>query len=390
MMAWVEAFDPQDLLFPNRKKAWDRFQEIGLPKHKQEAFQYLPLQKIAFPPIAETNESFSAKAAPNTLIFVDGHFQPSLSHIPSGLICLPLETAMRTFALFLQNRLSKALKEETDPFALLNAAFGSGAFLYAPPNTRQTVQVIHYTTSEKTVLPRLQIYLGKGSSLELIQTSSFDGDALHSIASIDAVLDEAAHFTLLDAQKCPQNGLSFQAIRATLKRDSKFESRFFTRGSAVWRTSLKVLLAEENSEALLQGLWQLDQERQAHVHALVEHAAPHTRSRQHFKGVLRGKSRSSFEGKIFVRPVAQKTEAYQLNNNLLLSDEAAANAKPNLEIFADDVKASHGATVAQLDEESLFYLSSRGLAKEEAREWLVKGFCEELSKGIDAKFISNL
>jgi Fe-S cluster assembly protein SufD len=111
---------------------------------------------------------------------------------------------------------------------------------------------------------------------------------------------------------------------------------------------------------------------------MVEHIAPHTRSRQHFKAILRDRSRSSFEGKILVRPEAQKTQAYQLNNHLLLSEEALSFAKPNLEIFADDVKASHGATVSQLNEEELFYFRCRGFPLVVAQEMLAEGFCNEI------------
>ena len=163
-----------------------------------------------------------------------------------------------------------------------------------------------------------------------------------------------------------------------MKRDSRLHFLSVSRGAKLARTSIKVQLLEENCEALLQGLNVLDLDLQKHTHVLVEHVAPCCRSRQHFKGILRGKSRSSFEGKILVRPEAQKTEAYQLNNTLLLSDEAMGFAKPNLEIFADDVKASHGATVCQLNEEELFYCRSRGIPLPLAQETLAAGFCNEI------------
>ena len=167
----------------------------------------------------------------------------------------------------------------------------------------------------------------------------------------------------------------FQAIRATLKRDSK--SKAVLLGKRL-RTSIHVELVEENSEAELYGLAQLEGDGEAHIHARIEHMAPHTRSRQHFKSVVKDESRYSFEGKIYVHSEAQKTEAYQLNNNLILTDGASANAKPNLEIFADDVKASHGSTTGQLSKEALFYLRSRGLSVEEAQRWLIGGFCKEI------------
>jgi Fe-S cluster assembly protein SufD len=145
------------------------------------------------------------------------------------------------------------------------------------------------------------------------------------------------------------------------------------------RHSFRVQLAEE-CEALLQGVTSLHEKKESHIYGVVEHLEPSARSRQHFKALLQGDSISSFEGKIFVAPEAQKTESYQLSNNLLLSDTCKAYAKPNLEIFADDVKASHGATFSQCDPESLFYLRARGLSEEEAKLLLQRSFIQELAE----------
>ncbi len=363
---WSTLLDPKDPLINYRKKGWDRFEAIGLPKPKQEAFQYLT-KKIQFPPLAERN-SFSAPAS-NGLVFVDGFFEDAASIIPSPLICLPLEAAVRSYGLFLQARLAKILGQETDPFAALNGAFqGRGVFLYIPPKCKAALQLTQIYRSVGTASPRLHIYLGREAQLDLIQTSQ--GHSELSNSAIDFVLDAGAHLSFIDHA----DG-HFKAIRATLKKDSKLKT---VQLGQTLRTSIQIELAEENSESELYGLSRLDQDQESHIHATVTHAAPHTRSRQHFKSVLKGKSRFSFEGKIHVHPEAQKTEAYQLNNNLILSNDASAHAKPNLEIFADDVKASHGATVGQLDEEALFYLRSRGLGLLQAREWLVQGFCKDI------------
>jgi Fe-S cluster assembly protein SufD len=176
---------------------------------------------------------------------------------------------------------------------------------------------------------------------------------------------------------------AFTSVRATLKRDSSFDSLSITDGAAVARSSFAVQLAEENSALSLKGLSLLTGQRNSHVHVFVDHAAPHCTSRQHFKMALSGQSQSSFEGKIAVRPIAQKTVAYQLNNNLLLGEGARANSKPNLEIFADDVKASHGSTMTQLSAEELFYLRSRGLAAIDAQALLAHGFCKELLQEVE-------
>lgn len=363
---WADLLDPKDPLIAFRKKGWDRFEQIGLPRPKQEAFQYLT-KKLGFPSLSE--RKMHSLAPSLGFVFVDGFYEDALSQIPAPMVCLPIDTAIRSYGLFLQSRLSKILSDETDPFAALNSAFqGRGAFLYVPPKCKAALQLHQIFTSDTLSSPRLHIFLGRHAELHLTQTS--EGKTGFCNTVIDFVLDEGSKLTYCDHSKA-----DFQALRATIKRDALLKAVFL--GECL-RHSINVQLAEENSEVELFGLCRLDQDNEAHIHATVEHIAPHTRSRQHFKSVLSDKSRFSFEGKIHVRPAAQKTEAYQLNNNLLLSDEASSNAKPNLEIFADDVKASHGATVGQLDEEQLFYLRSRGLSLAQARQWLIDGFCKEI------------
>lgn len=364
---WIALQDPKDPLLHFRKQGWDRFKEIGLPRSKPEAFQYLSLKNLCFPKLAvRQTHPMQVRSG---LVFVDGFFEGAVSQIPEPFICLPLESAMRSYGLFLQNRLARSLKEETDPFVALNGAFqGQGAFLYVPPQCKAALHLTQIFTSVEMANPRIHVYLGRNAKLQLTQTSEGSSGFCNSV--LDFVLDEGAELIFQDTQAG-----HFQAFRVQQKRDSKLKMILLAKSV---RTSMKVQLLEENAQAEIFGLAQLKNDEESHAHVTVEHVAPHTRSKQHFKSVLQGKSRFSFEGKIVIRPAAQKTEAYQLTNNLLLSDEATANAKPHLEIFADDVKASHGATVGQLDEEQLFYLRSRGLSLEQAKGWLVDGFCKEI------------
>jgi Fe-S cluster assembly protein SufD len=378
--------DPKDLLHTLRKRSWDRFQEIGMPKRKQEAFQYVTMERLSLPPLAPKTSLFPQK---NRIVFSNGYFQGG--EFPSPLVCIPLDAAMRSYGMFLQNRIVRSLKEEKDPFAALNGAcLGSGAFLYIPPGAQieEPLEIDFLASSTEMSSPRLQIYMGKGSSLKLILRTSSETKDSFSNSLVDAALDEGASLEIYESQK--SLGTSFHSCRATLKRDSRFRSLSFSQGSVLSRTSIQVQLLEENSEALIEGLIRMKSDVQNHIHALVEHAAPHTRSRQRFKCMLEDTSRSSFEGKILVRPIAQKTEAYQINNNLLLSPGAVAFSKPNLEIFADDVKASHGSTIGQLDMEELFYLQSRGLPLLEAQKWLSSGFCQELINAAPALFRKEL
>lgn len=389
-----EILSGNDPLSGWRKKYWDRFRDLGSLELKQEAFQYVPVQNVSLPPAAKklSFETIRSLGHPLKIVFIDGFFSPEHSCLPEDVVCLPLDEAMRSYGVFLQNRMVRTIKEEQDPFAALNGAFqGQGAFLYVPPKKQieEPIHVEHFFTGSDMATPRLMLYLGKHSSLRVEQHWETDSEEAHfANAHIDAVLDDGASLIFKTVQCQAPKTQIFQALRASLKRDSRFEANLYSEGAAISRHSMKVQLLEENAQTLLQGLTNLTGHNQSHIHATVEHLAPHTRSRQHFKALLKDKSGSSFEGKIYVHPIAQKTESYQLSNNLLLSDFATAYAKPNLEIFADDVKASHGATVAQLDEESLFYLRSRGMPLEEAKLCLIQSFIEELKSCLPQDRIS--
>lgn len=372
----------QDALFMQRQRFWQRFAELGYPRPKQEAFQYLPLRKLSYP-IEQAEERSAAEpemlaGCCGRIVFCDGYFDSSLSTLPLGCILLPLDEAMKAYGLVLQNRMARALKEEKDPFAALNGALhGRGAFLYVPPNLvlEKPIHVSSHFTSGAWMAQRLQLFLGKSAQASLIQTFSGSGTA---VELVDAVLDAGAKLQMADRSHLAKDAVFFRNVRASIKRDAKLSSFSYSEGAACLRRSFWAALLEENSEVHLKGLDNLFDEAEAHTYVHVEHAAPHCLSHQHFKKALHDKSRSSFEGKIYVHPQAQKTEAYQLNQNLILSSDAAAHAKPNLEIFADDVKASHGATFSQLSDEDLFYLRTRGIPIKDAKKLLFEGFCKEL------------
>jgi Fe-S cluster assembly protein SufD len=380
-----------DMLRGMREKAWDHFLELGLPDKSSDAFKYVPLNRLyelSLNP-AQIYAVSKDKVQPyihpecqgSCLVFVDGAFVPELSDIsklPKKVVALPIVDAMRSYGPFLQNRWSKDLKEEPDPFAVLNlATHAKGLFFYVPPKLKLNtpVQTIFISTADDRFAPaRLQLFLASQTEVKWVSTAI--GGGVHNTV-MDVAMEDGASFEAVDVPAM-EKGWRFNFLRATLKKESRLKHFALTHESGYARHSLRVHLQGENSDALLQGLWRMQGSSQAHTHVFVEHAAPHARSLQKYKGVLSETAQSSFEGKIFVRPEAQKTEAYQLNHNLLLSEGAVANAKPNLEIFADDVKASHGATFAQVDEEQLFYLKSRGLSSEEARRLLIRGFMQEM------------
>lgn len=383
----------QDLLGKLRVKAWERFEEMGLPARTHEVFRYLKMRQfymlrpdftIAAPTECSIAPYIRPECANSYLVFLNGVFSPQLSKYPEKLVVSAISEAAGTYGTLISNGWNRTIKEEQDPFALVNLALQQeGAFIYVPPKFQGTspIQILHFITGEHLgLMPRTQIFAGAHSEITFEMTYAFEGCKNVWMNQVtELAVDENAKVRFLQhSNGFPEDLWLFDALRATLKRDSRFQAVHFTRGSQSVRHDYRVNLTGENGDACLNGLWILDGKKEAHSHVLMNHQAPNCRSNQLFKGVLNGSSQSSFEGKIYVYREAQKTEAFQRNNNLILSDGAIANSKPNLEIFADDVKASHGATVGQLDREQVFYMKTRGLNESEADALLIQGFCAEV------------
>lgn len=380
-------------------KAWEHFLSLGLPTRDHELYRYVPVRHLfsqtcaLSTPSTISLEQIVPHVLPNCqnscLVLVNGHYQPSLSStsaLADKIVLLPLQEANRTYSALLNNQWTKSLKEEKDPFSALNAALHrDGCFIYLPPRSivEAPIQVLNIIDAENAPLfitPRINLFAGINSSCSLVVTTAvMSGSQYCFNQAVEIAIEDNAHINLYQlARGIPESAWYFDATRATLKRNSTFKTVCITEGSASVRHDYRVALTGENAEASLNGLWNLEGKREAHTNVLIEHQAPHCRSMQLFKGVLNDLSRSSFEGKILVQQAAQKTDAFQLNNNLLLSDRAHADSKPNLEIFADDVKASHGATVGQLDREELFYMKTRGFSQEQAQKMLINSYCKEV------------
>lgn len=395
-----EQYSETNRLFnSSRAKFWDRFLQIGLPNRKSNFFHYLPLRQFysktyqrSSPGVVSSDALLPLilpECSNSLLVFVDGHYSPehsSISDLPSQMIIQTLTEASKTYSSFLANRWNKMLKEETDCFALLNGAFhGEGIFLYLPPRTRieKPIQILHFASNSENVLvtPRIHIYAGAQS--EAVFLSSTEGrldsscwtNLLYDFTLEDGAIIQHHHLT-----QNTQDSWHFNSIRATLKKNSIFKNVSVTNGGKTVREDYHISLQKPGAEASLYGLSVLNSQNQVHTNVLMHHQAPNCRSLQLFKGVLDGTSRSSFEGKIYVDPEAQKTDAFQLNNHLLLSEHVIANSKPNLEIFADDVKASHGSTIGQIDQELLFYLKTRGLDEASSKKLLIQGFTQEITQ----------
>lgn len=389
-----------DPLYKARKKAWDRFLELGLPTRRTEVYRYIKLRQLfsqdyeipVEQPLLDKGSIepyIFPECRQSVIVFVNGCFDESLSNIegiPSKVSIVPLESAQRTYGTFINNFWTQTLKEETDPFAALNLALHrNGAFIYIPPKTvieppLQILNLISVSGKPLFITPRTTCFVGSQSEINIISSQQvLQGDGYFANQVIEWAVEEGSSVYYTKALADEKVGAwHFDAIRANLKRNAIFKTVNVTQGSLTSRVDYRVNLMGENSEALLNGVWMLSGKREAHTNILINHLAPHCRSYQLFKGVLNDSSRSSFEGKILVDQIAQKTEAFQLNNNLILSDHAHADSKPNLEIFADDVKASHGATVGQLDEDQLFYMRARGIQAMDAKNLLIQGYCDQI------------
>jgi Fe-S cluster assembly protein SufD len=388
----LEDSDPLSRL---RAKGWDHFAEIGLPTKKNEAYQYVRLQPLFEIPLETakaaviTPEEIASRVLPECkksyAVFINGQLDLSLScleGLPKKVVAINLQEALRTFGSFINNQVVKNLQEEVDPFAALNSAFiKKSLFFYVPPSTvlDAPFQILHIIEgSRQLICPHVQFFFGALSEGHVVST-------VHYLGGESNFLNGASHFSLEEGAQVSYCRLAssfknwhFDSTRACLKRDSGFKSFIFQNGGERYRDDYKIALVGSNAEAHLYGLGVLKENRESHTHVLMDHQAPECRSTQLFKGVLDGFSHSSFEGKIFIHKIAQKIQAFQMNNNLLLSQGARAESKPNLEIFADDVKASHGSTMGRLDQEQLFYLRTRGLSSESAKSLLVRGFCSEV------------
>lgn len=393
-----------------QEKAWGRFVESGLPTRKDDVFRYVKLHLLYRHSYrAAAMKSVDAEAiAPHIypesrqslLVFVNGHFAPQLSRtegLPGKIVISSLSAAMRPYGALLTNRMTKNIKEEKDPFALLNLAMhGEGAFVYLPPGThcQAPVQILYVTSEDNApviTLPYLQLFVGASAEIEILSSHarlSPGSGPLCINQRVDLTIEENAHVRYVQADTHVSEAVwHFDALRATLKKASTLTSIAVSNGSESVRNDYRIVLTGEGGDAHLNGMWLSKERREVHQHIFIDHQAPNCTSRQLFKGVLFDQSHSSFEGKIMVRQAAQETNAFQLNNNLILGEGASAESKPNLEIFADNVKASHGATVGQLEKEELFYLQSRGFSLRDAQQLLVKGFCQEV---IDMIRVSSL
>lgn len=383
-----------------RKNAIAAFAEMDFPTTKNEEWKYTnisPILNYNFTP-AESKIELSEKAVSKFhihrlkarfLVFINGRFMEKRSSSYKDLEKLGVKIG--SFADIINNSSETANRyfakyaKLNNGFAALNTAFANdGAFVYVPDNVTITdpIHIINLSgNADENILtqPRNLIITGKNSKVKIIESYNSITDKAHFTNVVtEAVSDESSNIELYKIQDENLSSFHISLTQIEQKKHSVFTIYTITTGGAIVRNDINSVLNDEGCETHLYGLYLTDGSQHVDNHTLMDHAKPHCLSNELYKGVLNGKSRAVFNGKVYVRPDAQKTNAYQSNKNILLSPDATVDTKPQLEIFADDVKCSHGATVGQLDEESLFYLRSRGISKDMARSILIRAFANDI------------
>jgi Fe-S cluster assembly protein SufD len=300
---------------------------------------------------------------------------------------------VRHDAAFKQN-LGRIAQTEHESFVALNTAFvNDGVFIHVPAKmvVEKPVHILYVNSDKEPAITRNLVIAEPESSIQIFESyHSLDGSCEGLTTNVtEVIVKRNANVTWVKAQL--ENALTSQIsfTQVEQEQDSRFSSTVVTTGGHLVRNNLHIRLNGTNCNAFMYGLYLLSGEQLCDNHTLVDHAMPHCESNELYKGVLGGKSTGVFNGKIFVRQDAQKTNAYQSNKNILLSDDAQMNTKPQLEIFADDVKCSHGTTTGQLDDEALFYLRARGIGEQSARTLLNIAFAADVLNHIQLETLRH-
>lgn len=383
-----------------RKAAMARFAELGLPTTRDEEWKYTnvaPISRIPFQPARratydEASEALAAASVPELsgaqLVFINGHYVPELSAhhaLPHGLEVGSLATALASRPHWIESHLARYAGFEDHAFVALNTAFmQDGAYVYIPRGAVVDVPIhlvfISLPQGEDTVsYPRNLLVLEDGAQATVIE--SYIGlapDRYLTNAVTEVIMGQNAVAEHCKLEWESPGAFHIATLQVQQARSSNFVSHAVAVGGALVRNDINVVLHGEGSESTLNGLYMATSQQHIDNHTRIDHVMPHCISRELYKGILGGKARGVFNGKIVVHKDAQQTDAMQTNKNLLLSEDASIDTKPQLEIFNNDVKCSHGSTIGRLDANSVFYLRSRGLGEEAARSLLTYAFASEL------------
>ncbi|MGL4597814.1 MAG: Fe-S cluster assembly protein SufD [Bacteroidia bacterium] len=382
-----------------RQAAAAAFALAGIPTRRTEDYKYIA-------PDAILKKGFGFRSNPSReftqtdidhlriissnvcLVFVNGKFSESLSdkHLPEGISISPLhETAQKNYAIHASS--------ELDAFVALNTMFNEGGLaiqIAAEKKVAQNIQLVYISCNELAAIhqPRVLIEAGKTSEATIIETFESIGPVKTFCNAVtEVVVAENARLHHIRIQDEGESGHLVHGVFGNVAAKAVYNTHTFTMSGAWVRNNLQIVMNEPTAEAHLFGLYLPDGNQVVDNHTVVDHRVPHCMSNELYKGLIDGKATAVFNGKFFVRKDAQKTNAYQTNRNILLSDDASMNTKPQLEIYADDVKCSHGTSTGRINEEALFYLQARGIGRESGRKLLMRAFVEEVVNHLEQEEI---
>ena len=375
-----------------RLKAFNKFKELGLPNKKWEEWQFTDfssINKLNFRLSKDSDLPTLPKTIPGRIsnsyiiFIVNGHYQPQLSEIPSSV---SIATGLEHFR---SNPELYSINNSSNPFLSLNTSMmNSGLPIYIKDNAiiEKPIQVVYLTTNISDELmnhPRFSFNLGENSESTIIEQyigSTSNSYFINAVTQVN--IEKNAKLNHVRIQEDDQMSHHTACTYYTLNKSSILNSTSISSGSQLYRHNIKLSLNDESADATLNGL-SLTKDSQHHdQHVIVDHNSDACHSNQLFKYILSDKSSGVFNGRVIVRESTKQTDANQSNKNLLLSPHSLMNANPQLEIYAEDVKCSHGSTTGQIDSEALFYLRSRGISKEKAIELIVGGFAEDILENI--------
>ena len=389
-------------LINRREEAFAQFERAGFPTVREEEWKYTnvaPIARARFHPalrVIRTNgnakDSLFPEAKESQLVFVNGVFQRELSssNLPNGVVISDLAEVLANPE---NERLVREQLESGsngNGFVTLNTAlFSNGAFVLIPRGVEVNAPIHLAFISQSqngdapASFPRVLVLAEENSSATIVESyAGVGGGAYFTNAVVEIVAKANARVQHYKLQREGSSAFHIANTSAIIGRGSRYETTSINLGAQLSRHDIAVTFGEEGGECAVDGLYLIGAEQHSDTHSVIDHRQPHCTSRQLYKGVLDGKSHAVFNGKVFVRHGAQQTDAQQTNKNLLLSEEARVDTKPQLEIFADDVKCAHGAAVGQLNEDEVFYLESRGINPALARNMLTYGFAEEVIERI--------
>ncbi|OYU96236.1 MAG: Fe-S cluster assembly protein SufD [Bacteroidetes bacterium B1(2017)] len=390
----------KDSFYDVRLEAFSNFEKLGLPTLKHEEWKYTSLRTIAQGGFTETCESsldaqvlleagILNKIECNKLVFVNGCLREELSVLletDKSILISSLAHARKNHTALFNTHFGKYAKTENDSLVAMNTALLSdGGFIFIPKNIQASFPIMITNITDSSNLnvlqqPRNLIIIEAGASATIIENYIALGSNSSFTNVVNEVfVDENASLEHYKVQRAKGQTFHNNYTQIFQNANTNINQVSLMLDGQWVRNNLHFYMNGSNCNSLLYGLYITDGTQFIDNHSRVDHAMPHCFSDEKYKGILKDKSTAVFNGKIMVHADAQKTNAYQRNMNILLSEEATVNTKPQLEIFADDVKCTHGATIGQLDEEPLFYLRSRGISEKEARKLLLNAYADDIA-----------